>query len=232
MRGKVIGIEGLIGAGKTEFSKALATSLGSETQLFIEPDEKDNANPYLARYYEDAARWSFTMQIHLLSLRFRIHKQAQWFAMNTGGSAVIDRTYQGDTAFARLQYRNGLVDDNEFATYQNIYHAMTASVLLPTVCIHLITKPETSVVRINKRMQEQTGRQCESSIPIEYLIGLDQEIHRMVEVLDQQGVQIIKLDWDVPRSAQEITQAAQEIAQVILSKTTPDLFLDLHRRTI
>jgi hypothetical protein len=81
-------------------------------------------------------------------------------------------------------------------------------------------------------MEEQTGRQCESSIPIEYLMGLREEIHHMVEILEMQGVKILRLDWGEDRTPEEIQDAVTNIAQKIHSHKTPSLFLDLHRRTV
>ena len=49
-RGRVAIVEGIIGAGKSTFSKELSQALGDDTLLLLEPDEKDNANPYLSSF--------------------------------------------------------------------------------------------------------------------------------------------------------------------------------------
>jgi len=228
----VIAVEGLIGAGKSTLSAELGAALGPTTLTLKEPDERAGANPYLADYYSDPNRWSLTMQLHLLGLRFRMHQLAQWHAMQMKGCAVLDRSYYGDTAFARLQRTMGLMSEREFATYQSIYHAMTASVLLPTVCVRVLVDPETCNRRISRRMENQTGRQCERGIDLEYLKMLDREIDHMVAVLRQQGVTILDMPWDVDRDTPEQRRSAVEgLAARILSIEPSDLFLDLHRRT-
>lgn len=229
----VVIVEGLIGSGKSTLTRELGEALGPETLTLLEPDEKQEANPYLQNYYEDSARWSFTMQAHMLTLRFRMHLLAQWHAMLGRGPAVLDRSYYGDTAFARLQMKLGLMEEREFETYRKLYHAMTAVVLYPTVCIRVLVEPERCNKRIANRMEMEEGRRCEQAIDLDYLQGLEKEIDHMVSVLRHQGVVIIDMPWDMDRdSPEDRKQAVQSLAARINSVEAPDLFLDLHRRTL
>lgn len=233
MRSKVIIVEGLIGSGKTSLSRELGQALGDNTLTLFEPDEKQNANPYLADYYQEPARWAFVMQVHLLQARFRYHQHAQWHAMQGHGHVVMDRSYMGDTAFAKLQLRQGMMTQREFDTYTSIYHAMTASVLLPNVCIRVLVSPEVCNSRIAKRMTNETGRTCEKAIDLDYLRALDREIDHMVGVLRSQGVTILDMPWDTDRDSPEARRSAVEgLAARIRGIDPPDLFLDLHRRTL
>lgn len=233
MRGKVVIIEGLIGSGKTTLSRELGQALGPNTLTLFEPDEKGGKNPYLADYYGDPARWSFTLQVHQLGARFRMHLQAQWHAMQGFGHAVLDRSYFGDTAFARLQLKKGLMSEREFESYSALYHGMTASVLLPTVCVRVLASPEICNERVAKRMQAETGRKCESAIDLDYLRGLEREIDHMVAVLRQQGVTVLDVPWDVDRDTPEVrSSAVQALASRIAALQPPDLFLDMHRRSL
>lgn len=235
-RKKVVIVEGLISGGKTTLTRELGQALGDKTLILIEPDEKGpngGANPYLADYYEDSSRWSFTMQTHLLALRYRMHLHAQWHAMQGEGHAILDRSYFGDTAFARLQVKMGLMTEREFGTYTALYHSMTATVMLPTVCLRVLVSPETAGRRIMSRMEKETGRACESTVSLDYLRGLDQEIDHMVDVLRRQGVVVLDVPWDEDRDTTEIRRAAVEgLAARIQNLNPPDLFLDMHRRTI
>jgi deoxyadenosine/deoxycytidine kinase len=232
-RGKVVIVEGLIGAGKTSLTRELGAALGDETLVLFEPDEKQGKNPYLSDYYEDPARWGFTLQVHQLQARFRMHLQAQWHAMQGMGNAVLDRSYFGDTSFARLQHRLGWLSDREFGTYSSIYHAMTASVLLPNVCVRVLVSPETCERRINRRMEVETGRKCEQSIDLDYLVNLDKDIGHMVDVLRSQGVAILDVPWDEDReSPEDRREAVKGLAARILSVEPQDFFLDQHRRAL
>jgi deoxyadenosine/deoxycytidine kinase len=231
--GKVVIVEGIIGAGKSSFSSELAGLLGEGTLYLPEPDEKNNANPYLSDFYTSPGRWAYTMQTHLLQARYKMHLHAQWHAMTTGGNAVLDRSYFGDTAFARLQLAMGDMSQTEFDTYQSIYHAMTASVLLPTVCIHLKVEPHIAQQRIVRRMEDQTGRRCEDVIDLTYLANLRKEEDAVINILGKQGVQILSLDWNDDRANPDLRSSVINETANLINEYIPegDLFLNLHRRT-
>ena len=230
--GKVAIVEGLIGAGKSTLTKMLGQALGSSTLVLDEPDEVGGLNPYLGDYYADAKRWSFTMQAHLLGLRFRSHQAAQWHALSGAGHAVLDRSYFGDTAFARLQHKCGFMSDREYETYRALYHAMTASVLLPSVCVRVLVSPQVAVDRVSRRMSAREGRRCEATIGLDYLHDLETEIDHMVGVLRAQGVCVLDVPWDEDRDESSLRAAVAGLAHRIINLRAPDLFLDLHRRTL
>jgi deoxyadenosine/deoxycytidine kinase len=232
-RGKVVIVEGLIGAGKTSLTRELGAALGDNTLVLFEPDEKRDKNPYLADYYDDPKRWGFTLQVHQLQARYRMHLQAQWHAMQGAGHAVLDRSYFGDTAFARLQHNLGWVSDREFETYSSIYHAMTSAVLLPNVCVRVLVSPDTCERRIMRRMRVETGRECEQKIDKQYLVDLDCEIGHMVDVLRGQGVAVLDVPWDEDRdNPDDRKEAVAGLAARIQSVEPQDFFLDMHRKSL
>lgn len=230
--GQSIIVEAVMGAGKSTLTRAMASVLGPETLILLEPDEKENRNPYLARYYEAPARWCFTMQVHLLTLRLRATQRAQWFVADTGNNAIMDRSLPGDTAFARLQLKYGYMTEMEFQTYSNLYHAMTAKSLLPNVCVRLLVDPEVAIRRIKKRMENEPGRKCEDVVPKKYIEDLDLEIDHMTTVLKSMGVTVLEVPWNKDRmNDQDVQEAAKDILARVEREPTYDLFLDLHRRT-
>ena len=232
-RNKVVIVEGIIGAGKSSVCRELARALGPDTLMMLEPDEKEGANPYLVDFYKNQERWAFVMQVHLLQARYAMQLHAQWHVLSGRGHAVLDRSYFGDTCFARLQLANGALTKREFQTYSSIYHAMTASVLLPSIMVRLLVSPKIAHARIQRRMQDETGRVCESTIPLKYLQDLDGEISRMAAILRTQGVTVIDIPWDVDRDTPESREVAvQSMAARIAEQEPLDDFLDLHRRTL
>lgn len=232
MKSAVIIVEGLIGSGKTHLSTELARALGTDCLLLLEPDEQNNGNPFLKVFYEDQARWAYTMQTCLLALRYRMHLQAQWHALNGQGCAVLDRSFMGDTCFARMLTKSGKMSADEFKTYSLLYQAMTASVLLPNVCIRVLVDPETSQRRIARRIEQREGRAPEKVIDLDYLKALDLEIEHMVGVLRQQGVTVLDVPWDAERDgADQRAQTVKSLAARIRGLQPVDAFLDLHRRS-
>lgn len=223
---------GLIGAGKSTLSAELSAALGPSTLLLREPDEKENLNPYLSDYYLDSPRWSLTMQLHLLGLRFSLHHRAQCHVLQHCGHAVMDSAFYQDTSFARLQYRMGLLSAREYNTYKQLYRAMTTTVLYPSVCVRALVDPETSNERIQRRMEAETGRKCEKAIDIDYLKGLDAEIDYTNDILRSQGVTIIDMPWDVDRDTPyQRKQAVRGLANRIKNLRHNGI-LDIHRKTM
>lgn len=232
-RCSVVAVDGLIGCGKSTLVNELGVALGPTCLIMQEPDERSGANPYLADYYKEPTKWALTMQVHLLAMRFRMHMHAQWHAMQGYGPAIIDRPYQGDTCFARLQLKRGIMAQREFDSYQLIYHAMTASVLQPTVFIRVLASPTVCQERIAKRLELRDGRKCESGISLDYLQDLDRELDHMISVLKYQGVIVFDVPWAADRDSPETRkQTVEDLAERILAIAPPDIFLDLHRRTL
>lgn len=199
----VIIIEGNIGAGKSSLATELAAELGQGTLLLLEPDEVGNLNPYLADFYGGKERWGFTMQVHLLARRYRQQLHAQAHVMSDAGHAILDRSFYGDVCFAELLHGAKLMSDRELETYRLLYEAMSAHVLLPSVCIRLLTSPESSYKRIEKRYNTRRGRASEQVIDLAYLKALDEKIGHVTELLQEQGVRVIDLPWDAERETTE-----------------------------
>lgn len=204
--GSVI-VEGLIGVGKSTFSAILAEVLKGE--YLPEPDEK--TNPFLSDYYADPSRWAYTMQVHLLSARYRTHQYAQSKALFCrDGWCVLDRSYFGDACFARVQDRMGIFDEREYQSYFKLHKDMQTHILYPTVAIYLNASPEVCAARIDKRMSEKTGRACEGSIDLGYLRMLDEEIQSMKESLKGNTLSI-NLDWNEDKTEEEIRQCIKSL---------------------
>lgn len=208
MNGGLIIVEGNIGAGKSTFAKKLADSLNGK--YIAEPDEQTNA--YLADYYKEPARWSFEMQIHLLTRRYRAQMRAQREILDDGkGFYVMDRSYYGDVCFANVQKQLGYFDNRAYDTYLRLHTDMKINLLPPTCAIFLYASPDTCKSRISKRMSEKEERKCESSIELDYLDRLGREINRLEMSLN--GKTILKhLFWDDDKSPLEIKAKCNEIA--------------------
>lgn len=226
-------VAGIIGSGKSTLAVDIARVLGPETLIFSEPDEAGDKNPYLSDFYADKARWAFSMQIHMLSSRHRHHQAAQWYAMGTGNHAVLDSSYFSDVCFARLMARTGEITPREFETYRLLYQSMTASVLLPSVCVHLQVDPEVAAERIRRRASEREGRRSELVIDLDYLQGLDEEITHTIDILREQGVRIMDVPWnDDLGSPADRAGAVHYIARRILETTPANQFDTHHRRVL
>lgn len=213
MNSGVIIIEGNIGAGKSTFAQHLAKALNGEYL----PEPEDGTNPYLADYYRDPARWSFEMQMFLLSQRYRAQKYAQSKVRHKGGFVVLDRSYYGDVCFANVQRELGYFDERNYATYLSHHTDMKVNLEPPVMAIFLCVDTAVCKERINRRLCEKEGRKCESGITIDYLDRLDSEIKQLADSL--KGKTIVKeLPWASEKSDDDIARICEGFALDIKSR--------------
>src|SRR5690625_7452015 len=80
---RYIAIAGNIGAGKSSLTTQLGKSFGWETYY-----ESVEGNPYLSDFYDDMRRWSFNLQIYILTSRCKNQKMLK----KRNQSIMQDRT--------------------------------------------------------------------------------------------------------------------------------------------
>ncbi len=133
-------VEGPIGAGKTTLAKRLAARLSADLVL-----EQPAENPFLARFYQDMARYALPTQLFFLFQRARMIeplKQPDMFAR----PAVADFLLDKDLLFARIT-----LSGDEFALYQKIYDALRPQAPAPDLVIYLQAQPPVLVERVKRR---------------------------------------------------------------------------------
>jgi len=190
----LIWVEGIIGCGKTTFSK----EVGKRLNLRI-IEEPVDSNPYLEKFYKDPKKYAFGMQMHLLHVRYAMQQIASYEATGAGGAngAILDRSLSGDRVFAKLHCKAGNIDPLDWQTYELAYSNMARSLLPPTVLIFLDVQPETAYDRMKKR-----NRAAESGVPIEYLRDLYHGYKELLQEAERglmpwaHAVRVAKLIWE------------------------------------
>ena len=133
-------VEGPIGAGKTSLAKRLAARLSADLLL-----EQPGDNPFIARFYQDMARYALPTQLFFLFQRARMIeplKQPDMFARPIVGDFLLDK----DLLFARVT-----LSGDEFALYQKIYDALRPQAPAPDLVIYLQAQPAVLVERVKRR---------------------------------------------------------------------------------
>lgn len=149
-------VEGPIGVGKTSLTRRLADHAGAKMLL-----EKPQENPFLARFYQDAARYALPTQLFFLFQR--INEVRELAQMDLFGSRTIsDYLFDKDTLFARLT-----LSEDEFKLYQSIYQSLAPQAPTPDLVIYLQASTDTLIERVQRR-----GFRYESNISGEYLVQL------------------------------------------------------------
>lgn len=192
-----IGIAGPIGVGKTTLTTTLAKHL--DFDAYYEPVE---TNPYLADFYQDMARWTFPMQMHLLAKRFEQHQEVVWNPCHREGRGVVqDRTIYEDTIFARMHHEDGIMSDREYETYTSHFRVMRRYLVYPDVVLYLRCPPELAAQRIRDRR-----RSAEADIPFDYLEKLHAGYERFAADIAEHTT-VVTLDWTAFQSAPVVAES-------------------------
>lgn len=183
---QMIVVEGNIGAGKSTLTKQLAERL--DAQAFFEPVD---TNPYLEDYYKNPKHYALPMQFFLMSNRFEMHQRGIEHLWRTGQNCIYDRSIYGDYVFAKKNWLDGNMSDLDFENYNKMRRVMFKHLMVPHIVLYLDNDPETTLKNVNNR-----SRDCESSIPIEYLKGLDELYNDLKTEMRELGSQVIEIDWN------------------------------------
>jgi deoxyadenosine/deoxycytidine kinase len=155
-RCRYIVVEGPIGAGKTSLARQLAEHVGGELLL-----EQPEDNPFLARFYDDMARFALPTQLTFLFQRadqLRQLAQLDLFRRPTVSDFLLDK----DPLFARIN-----LSDDEYALYEKVFRHLKPQTANPDIVIYLQAPVDTLVERVRMR-----GIDFEQGIPDEYLARL------------------------------------------------------------
>lgn len=155
-------VEGPIGAGKTTLARRLAASLGAEL-LLEQPEE----NPFLARFYQDMARYALPTQLFFLFQRSRQLEplaQLDMFSRATVSDFLLDK----DPLFARIT-----LGGDELALYERIYESLRPRAPVPDLVVYLQARPDVLLERVKKR-----AAAFERGISDEYLAVLAESYAR------------------------------------------------------
>ena len=175
-------IAGNIGVGKTTFTELIKKQLGWKPYY-----EKVSENPYLSDFYKNMNGWGFHSQIYFLTQRFKAHLQ-----INRIKSPVTqDRSiYEDAEVFAVNLHKQGIMTDNDFSTYRDLYEEMIKTLSPPDLTVYLRASPWTLLSRIRKRWRE-----VERDIDREYLFQLNLAYEKWIKGWQLKNpVQIVETD--------------------------------------
>lgn len=176
-----IAIAGNIGSGKTTLAGLLGRHYGWDIHY-----EDVEENPYLADFYNDMRRWSFSLQVYFLKSRF-----TQIVRIKEGNTSVIqDRTiYEDSVIFAANLFDMGLMSPRDYENYTGLFNLMSRLIAPPDLLIYLRASVPTLVRQIEMR-----GREYESGIRLDYLRRLNERYEGWIRNYTESNLLIVDVD--------------------------------------
>lgn len=177
MRYTYIAIEGLIGAGKTTLAKRFAAEWGGRLVL-----EEFDENPFLPKFYEDPARYGFSVELSFLAQRYHQLKRTTEQDLFSA-CTVADYSIGKSVVFA-----NVTLQADEYVLFRDLYTIMYADLPAPELIVYLYLDLDRVQARIRSR-----GRSYEQSIHNEYLVQLQERYLDHLQKLKDTRVLVVDL---------------------------------------
>jgi deoxyadenosine/deoxycytidine kinase len=152
-------IEGNIGAGKTTLASMIAEEYNAKLIL-----ERFADNPFLPKFYEDPARFSFPLELSFLADRYRQLKEELVEQDLFKSFTVADYYFMKSLVFA-----SATLEREEYNLYRQIFYIIYGSLPKPDLYVYLHVPAERLLENIASR-----GRAYEKSITGEYLTGIQE----------------------------------------------------------
>eukprot|EP00695_Tsukubamonas_globosa_P001556 TRINITY_DN2603_c0_g1_i1.p1 TRINITY_DN2603_c0_g1~~TRINITY_DN2603_c0_g1_i1.p1 ORF type:complete len:177 (-),score=48.37 TRINITY_DN2603_c0_g1_i1:51-581(-) len=174
---KLIILEGNISVGKSTLTRKLSEILSCK--IFLEPTL---TNPYLEKFYKDPRKYALKMQLWLLRQRYLTYASAVKMVIESGSSVILDRSVYSDWVFAVKNVEDGNISEEGFQYYSQLRNKMLHELPIPHLTVYLDADPMECLRRLKNR-----SRDCESSIPLDYLAGLDKCYKKFLELMASKG---------------------------------------------
>jgi deoxyadenosine/deoxycytidine kinase len=151
LKGNVVTVDGVVGAGKSTFCQRMATLLALSGIKCIVHQEYLSAS-YLGLLLNNRPRYTFGFQVFMLAKRMETYRTALGqIAADT--VILIDRSLYGDWAFASLALDMGYINNEEYQVYMGLLKEVLIDCKLggPHLPIYLSVPPSVAMYRIEDR---------------------------------------------------------------------------------
>lgn len=173
-----IAIEGNIGAGKTSLATKIAHDFNAKLIL-----ERFADNPFLPKFYEDAQRYAFTLEMSFLADRYQ--QISDDLAQLDLFKDFIISDYD---VFKSLIFSKVTLQEDEFNLYRKLFYLMYKDIAKPELYVYLYQNTERLQENIKKR-----GRDYEQNIDNEYLEKINTGYLEFLKTQTEFNVKIIDI---------------------------------------
>ncbi|WP_158961466.1 2-amino-4-hydroxy-6-hydroxymethyldihydropteridine diphosphokinase [Myroides fluvii] len=193
-----VAIEGNIGAGKTTLTNRIAEDFNAKS-IF----EGFADNPFLPKFYQDASRYAFPLEMSFLADRYS--QLSDDLAQFDLFKAFIIADYY---IFKSLIFAQITLEEDEFRLYQNIFDIMYKEAPKPDLYVFLYQNTDRLLENIQKR-----GRSYESDISGQYLDKVTQGYFNFIKTIPSEKVVLIDIsDLDFVANQSDYIHVLNQIA--------------------
>lgn len=197
LNGKVVAVEGLVGAGKTTFCKILTGLLldrefTSDCTLYEEIVNES----FLDLMLRMPEMYSFAFQMSMVADRLRCSMSA-----SNAGVTILDRSYYGDYAFEIMNKEKGYISPEEHKVYMETMKMARKHKV--SYILYLDVDPVTAHARVTKRSRCNEVTSYDS----DYYRDLRSAYELALKLAEEDGVKVIRIPYSdtVPEFTRELS---------------------------
>lgn len=172
-----IAIEGNIGAGKTSLSSKISEDFNARLV-----QERFADNPFLPLFYQDQARYAFSLEMSFLAERYQQLTDDLAQPELFSDFVVADYYIVKSLTFSKIT-----LSEEEYKLYQRVFDIMYKEIPKPGLYIYLYQNTERLLANIKKR-----GRGYEQEIKADYLDKINQGYLDFIK--SQRTLKVLVLD--------------------------------------
>jgi deoxyadenosine/deoxycytidine kinase len=179
-----IAIEGNIGAGKT----SLATMLSKEFNAKLILEEFED-NSFLPKFYNDARRFAFPLEMSFLAARFNQLKKQLLEPDLFQQYLVSDYIFAKCLLFSKIN-----LDDDEYDLYLRLFEIINQQMRQPDLLVYLhnpIEKLQWNILNRGRSYEQKIEDEYLQSLSDAYLQYLHQNTHLRILLVDCSSIDFV-----------------------------------------
>ena len=192
-----IAIEGNIGAGKTSLATKIAEEFNAKLIL-----ERFKENPFLPKFYKNAAQYAFPLEMSFLADRYQ-----QMMDDSSSIDLFSDCVISDYDIFKSLVFARITLAEEEFLLYKKLFDIMQRELPKPHLYVYIYQNTNKLLENIEKR-----GREYEQAIEADYLNKLNSGYLELIKSKKDLNIKIVDIsDMDFIANRKDYIELLQKI---------------------